>query len=186
MRSEGRRSVLSAGYTDVWDWSMLSGTELEYAADCTPGSCWMASNACRWKTRPCSSEYPARFNSNAAVEMCCGTKPRLIFKACWRPRKERKEAETSTKHSATCTMTSTSRSAKRLRPHMVESPRSAEFGSVLEARQAGAVPKSPAATIEPAKANRKTRQSRVTLNCTGKSMGACQRLRAVEMNEASR
>src|SRR5437588_10130076 len=82
--------------------------------------------------------------------------------------------------------TSTSRKARRLRPQVVESPRSVAFGSVPEARQAGAEPHSPAATIEPAKANRKTRQSTVTFHCTGKSIGARQRLRAEDRNDASR
>src|SRR5215471_2265362 len=146
----------------------------------------MVSSVCLWKARPRSSEYPARLNSNAAVETRCGWKPRFICKACWRPRKERNEAETSTKQSATCTMTSRSRNAKRLRPQVADAPRSAAFGSVLEARQAGAEPKSKAAAIELAIANRKTRQSTVTFNCIGKSIGACKRLRMEARKEASR
>src|SRR5262249_38396503 len=125
------------------------------------------------------------FNSKAAVETCRGRKPRFICKACWRLRKERNEAETGTKQSATCTMTSRSRKAKRPR-HVVEAPRKAGLGSVREARQAGAEPESPAATTEPASANKKTRQSTVRSKCTGKSMGACKRPKAEEMNDASK
>src|SRR5215472_2483533 len=136
----------------------------------------MASSAWRWKVRPRSSEYPAKFNSKAAVETCWGWKPRFICKACCRPRRERNEAETRTKQRATCTTTRTSRKARWLWPSVAEAPRRGALGSVREARQAGAEPASPAAIIEPARANKKTRQSTVMLNCTGKSMGARIRL----------
>src|SRR6267143_5383306 len=167
MRSESRKSVLSPGNTPVWDWSMLRGTELEYAAASTPGSDRAAASARCWKALPRSSEYPAKPNSNAATETCRDSKPRLIFNACWSPRKERSEAETRTKHSATCTTTSMSRKASRLRPQVVELPLRTALGSALEACHPGAEPKSPAATSDPAKAKRKTRQSGLTSYCTG-------------------
>src|SRR5260370_41157184 len=185
MRSEGLSSALSAGKTPVCDWSILSGRELEYAADSTPGSDWIAASARCWKARPRSSEYPAKPNSNAVVETRWGSKPRFICSACWSPRKESREADTSTKHSATCTTTSMSRQASRLRPQLVEPPLSTTLGSALEARQPGAEPKSPAATSGPAIANRNTRQAGLTSYCTGKSMGPRNRLSACDRTEAA-
>src|SRR5260370_14914669 len=185
MRSEGLSSALSAGKTPVCDWSILSGRELEYAADLRRGSDWIAASARCWKARRLSSEYPAKPNSNGVGETRWGSKPRFSCRACWSPRKESREADTSTKHSATCTTTSMSRKASRLRPQLVEPPLSTTLGSALEARQAGAEPKSPAATSDPAITNRNTRQSGLTSDFTGKSMGARKRLTAWDRNDAS-
>src|SRR5260370_17935186 len=185
MRSEGLSSALSAGKTPVCDWSILSGRELEYAADLRRGSDWIAASARCWKARTRSSEYPAKPNSNAVVETRWGSKPRFICSACWSPRKESREADTSTKHSATCTTTSMSRKASRLRPQLVEPPLSTTLGSALEARQAGAEPKSPAATNDPSIANRNTRPSGVTADCEVKSTRTRKRLSACDRTEAA-